>query len=99
MLALIAIICLSNPLWQIQLRRGTLHWTGPLDDLIFGFFILLPWLFFTSLNVVFLIRDLFARRKAVILLIQCVALLIWAAMNWHILFLVRAPEGVEYMGQ
>ncbi len=98
LVALGVILWLSSSLWHFQLKPGTQYSGGPGDGLYFMFFLLLPWLIFTFLNVALLVRDLLVRRKGAILLTQCGAILIWAALAWLLFFLIHAPEGVKYMG-
>ncbi len=98
LVAVLVIAWLSSSQWHIQLKPGSEYYGGPGDGLYFMFFLFLPWLIFTFLNVALLIRDLLVRRKRIILLTQCSAILIWIVLAWLLFFLIRAPEGVKYMG-
>ena len=97
-IALLALLGLSKPLWLFHPTPGTLHSGGPGDGLYFLFFMLAPWLSFTFLNVVLLLKDLFSRPKSSKLLIQFIALIAWVAVALLLSYLLRAPEGVTTMG-
>lgn len=98
LVAVLVIAWLSSSLWHFQLKPGSQYYGGPGDGFFFLLFLLLPWLIFTTLNVVLFGRDLLVRRKRNILLTQCAVILIWAAVAGLLFFLIRTPEGVKYMG-
>lgn len=99
--AMVAVLCLSAPLWKLHWKAGEYRATGPGGGLYFFFLVIIPWCLFGLINLFVLVFRLFKPGisfRSGLLSAELLGTAVWVALAFFIWWATRIPEGVIYLG-